>query len=76
MPTYNKNQKQFYSTRSEVLQKFREEEKKPCFCKKEEWAKHIYKTTCINCIRKENLSAELKKKMFFYRLKSIKILEN
>ena len=34
MPTYSKNQKQFYSTRSEVLQKFREEEKKNVFVKK------------------------------------------
>ena len=61
MPTYTKTQKQFYSTRSEVLKKFRNEEKQPCFCKEEEWSKKLYVTTCINCIRKKNLTEELKK---------------
>ena len=53
MPTLNKNHKQFYSTRSEVLETFREEEKNPCFCRTETWAGNENKVTCLNCVRRE-----------------------
>ena len=61
MPTYTKTQTQFYSTRSQVLQKFRNEEKQPCSCQKEVWAGKENTITCINCIHKRNLTEELKK---------------
>ena len=72
MPTFKKEQKEFYSTRREVLQIFRDEEKKPCFCKEKERANNLYKKTCLNCIRKRNLKAELEKKCFWSDLKALK----
>ena len=72
MPTFDKNQKKYYSTRAEVLQKFREEEKQSCSCYTEVWAGKENRITCINCIRKRNLSEELKKKGFWTDLKALK----
>ena len=72
MPTFNKNQKQFYSTRSEVLKKFRDEEKQPCHCREEEWAGNVNKLTCYNCFRKRNLKSELERKGFWSDLKALK----
>ena len=72
MPTFNKNQKEFYSTRREVLKKFRDEEKQPCFFREEEWAKQLYKKTSIYCIRKQNLKSELERKCFWTDLKALK----
>ena len=72
MPTFNKNQKQYYSTRSEALRKFRDEEKNPCHCRTEEWAGNVNKLTCLNCIRKRNLESELERKGFWSELKSLK----
>ena len=72
MPTFNKNQKQYYSTRSEVLRKFRDEEKNPCHCRTEEWPGNLNKLTCLNCIRKRNLKSELERKRFLSDLKSLK----
>ena len=71
MPTFQKSQKEFYSIRREVLKKFRDEEKQPCFCK-EEWAKQLYKETCLNGICKQNLKSELEKKCFWTDLKALK----
>ena len=72
MPTFNKNQKQFYSTRSKILTKFREEEKQPCLCRTEEWAGNVKKLTCYNCIRKRNLKSGLERKGFWTDLKALK----
>ena len=72
MPTFNKNQKQFYSTCSEVLKKFRDEEKQPCHCREEEWAGNIKKLTCYNCLRKRNLKSKLERKGFWTDLKALK----
>ena len=72
MPTFNKNQKQFYSIRSEVLKKFRDEEKQPCSCRTEEWAGNLNKLTCYNCIHKRNLKSELERKGFWSDLKALK----
>ena len=55
MPTYDKKQKNYYSTRKQVLDKFREEQKKKGFCRTEEYAGNFNKITCLNCVRKENL---------------------
>ena len=74
MPIYQENQKKFYSTRAEVLKLFREEENKKCHCKTEIWAGNINKRFCFNCARKENLTAELKKKDSG-KSKRLKILE-
>ena len=75
MPIYQENQKKFYSTRAEVLKLFREEENKKCHCKTEIWAGNINKRFCFNCARKENLTAELKKKRILGQSKRLKILE-
>ena len=72
MLIYQENQKQFYSTRADVLKLFREEEKKKCYCRTEIWAGNINKRFCYNCARKENLTAELKKKGFWDGLKDLK----
>ena len=72
MPTCDKNQKKYYSTRAGILQKFREEEKQSCSCYTEVWAGKENRITCINCIRKRNLSEELKKKGLWTDLKALK----
>ena len=72
MPVYQKEHKQFYKTRSEVLKKFREEEKQKCYCRVETWAENEQKLTCYNCTRKEGLADELKKKGFWGGLKDLK----
>ena len=72
MPTFQKSQKEFYSTRREVLKQFRDEEKQPCFCKEEKWVKQLYKETCLNCILMQNLKSELEKKCFWTDLKALK----
>ena len=64
MPIYKKEQKQFYSTRSEVLKMFRVEERKKCECVTETWAGVENLRFCINCRRKQNLAVELKKMDF------------
>ena len=61
MLTYKEDQKQFYSTRSEVLKKFREEQEKKCYCYIDEWAGNENQIICLNCIRKVNLKSELDK---------------
>ena len=73
MPTYKEeDQKQFYSTRSEVLKKFREEQEKKCYCYIDEWAGNENQITCLNCICKVNLKSELDKKCFWSNLKHLK----
>ena len=72
MPTYDEKQKNFYSTRKQVLDKFREEQKKKCFCRTEEWAGNFNKITCLNCVRKVDLEKELKNKGFWTDLKDLK----
>ena len=72
MPTYKEDQKQFYSTRSEVLKKFREEQEKKCHCYIDEWEGNENQITCLNCIRKVNLKKELDKKCFWSDLKHLK----
>ena len=72
MPTYQENQKQYFSTRAETLKKFREEQKKPCTCRYEVWAGNENKLTCLNCLRKRNLENELQKKCFWTDLKHLK----
>ena len=72
MPTFSKKQKQFYSTRSEMFTKFRDEQKQPCLCQTEEWAGSTNKLTCYNCIRKTNLNSELEKKGFWTDLKTLR----
>ena len=72
MPIFDKNQVKFYKTRQQVLQIFRAEERKKCFCSTETWAGSTNKLTCINCIRKENLSKEMDRKEFFKSNKNIK----
>ena len=72
MPTYKEDQKPFYSTRSQVLVKFSEEQEKKCFCYIDTWAGNENQITCINCIRKENLKKELDKKCFWPDLKHLK----
>ena len=72
MPLFDKNQVKFYKTRQQVLQIFRAEERKKCFCSTETWAGNTNKLTCINCIRKENLSKEMDRKEFFKSNKNIK----
>ena len=72
MPTYKEEQKEFYSTRSKVLKKFREEQEKKCHCYIDEWAGKENQITCINCIRKTNLEKELEKKCFWSDLKHLK----
>ena len=66
------NQVKFYKTRKEVLKIFREEERQKCFCTTETWAGNTNKLTCINCLRKENLSKELDAKEFFKSNKDLK----
>ena len=72
MPTFDKKQIKYYSTRSEVLRKFRNEEKQPCSCYIEVWPGKENEITCINCIRKKNLTEELKRKCFLTNLKGLK----
>ena len=72
MPTYDEKRKNFYSTRKQVLDKFREEQKKKCFCRTEEWAGNFNKITCLNCIKKVDLEKELKNKGFWTDLKDLK----
>ena len=72
MPTFDENQKKFYSTRKEVLTKFRDEQKQKCSCRVEEWAGNLNELTCINCIRKQDLEKELKNKGFWTDLKDLK----
>ena len=72
MPTYDEKQKNYYSTRKQVLDKFREEQKKKCFCRTEEYAGNFNKITCLNCVRKENLQDELKNKGFWTEFKDLK----
>ena len=72
MPTYDEKQKQYYSTYKEVLDKFRNEQKRKCFCKMDKWAGNLNKITCLNCIRKERLEDELKNKAFWTRFKDLK----
>ena len=72
MPIYKKEQKDFYSTRADILKIFRNEEKQKCYCSIEIWAGNINKRFCYNCAQKENLSAELKKKGFWDDLKDLK----
>ena len=72
MPIYKEQQKQFYSTRAEVLKIFRAEEKLKCHCVTEIWAEQEQKRFCYNSARKWNLSAELKKKLFWDDYKDLK----
>ena len=72
MPTFDEKQKKYYSTRAETLQKFRDEQKKPCGCRIEVWAGNENQLTCINCIRKRNLNDELQRKGFWTDLKHLK----
>ena len=72
MSSYNKKQKQFYSTRSEVLKKFRDEQKQKCSCRIEEYAGNLNQLTCLNCICKEGLEEELKNKCFWTDLRDLK----
>ena len=72
MPTYDEKQKHLYSTRKQVLDKFRKERKKKCFCRTEEWAGNFNKITCLNCVRKVDLENELKNKGFWTDLKDLK----
>ena len=72
MPTFDEKQKKFYSTRKEVLQKFRDEQKQKCTCRIDEWAGNFNQITCLNCIRKQNLEEELRKNGFWTNLKELK----
>ena len=72
MPTYDEKQKQFYSTRSKVLTKFRSEQKQKCSCYVQEWTGNFNQLTCINCLRKEGLEQELKNKGFWTKFKELK----
>ena len=72
MPTYDEKHKKYYSTRKEVLDKFRNEQIQKCFCRMEEWAGKLNKVTCLNCIRKEDLQDELKDKGFWTEFKGLK----
>ena len=72
MPTCDEKQKIYYSTRKQVLDEFREEQKKKCFCRTEEYAGNFNKITCLNCVRKENLQDELKNKGFWTEFKDLK----
>ena len=72
MPTYDEKQKQYYSTRSVVLEKFCNEQKQKCYCTVEEWAGNFNQRTCLNCLRKEGLEQELKNKGFWTGLKDLK----
>ena len=72
MPIYKQLQKKFYSTRSEVLRIFRSEEKLKCSCQTDTWAGNENKITCFNCLRKWDLTDELKRKEFFGELKHCK----
>ena len=64
MPTFDEKQKKYYSTRAEVLQKFRDELKEKCHCRIEFWAGNHNQLTRLNCVRKQNLNEELTKKGF------------
>ena len=64
MSIYQENQKRYYSTRSETLKVFRDEQKQKCNCKEEVWGGKKNKLTCLNSIRKEGLESELKNKGF------------
>ena len=72
MLTCDEKQKNYYSTRKQVLDKFCEEQKKKCFCRTEEYAGNFNKITCLNCVRKENLQDELKNKGFWTEFKDLK----
>ena len=71
MPIYDEKQKKYYKTRKEVLQIFRAEEKKKCYCSVEVWAGVANKRTCGNCDRKATLSKELDCKEFFKENKNV-----
>ena len=71
MPIYDEKQKKYFKTRKEVLQIFRAEEKKKCYCSVEVWAGVVNKRTCCNCDRKANLSKELDCKEFFKENKNV-----
>ena len=72
MPIFNLKQVKYYKTRKEVLQIFRTEENKKCYCSVEVWAGVSNKKTCGNCDRKRNLSKELDCKEFFSSNKNLK----
>ena len=72
MPIFNLKQVKYYKTRKEVLQIFRAEENKKCYCTMEVWAGVTNKRTCGNCDRKTNLSNELSCKEFFAANKHLK----
>ena len=71
MPIYDEKQKKYYKTRKEILQIFRAEERKKCYCSVEVRAGAINKRTCGNCDRKRNLSKELDCKEFFSSNKNV-----
>ena len=75
MPIYNELHKNFYTTRSQTLKIFCDEEQKNCTCRIEVWAGNENKLTCLNCIRKSNLKNELEKKRFLDKKQTFKILE-
>ena len=71
MPIYDEKQKKYYKTRKEVLQIFRQEERKKCECSVEVWAGVLNKRHCLNCERKKNLLKELECKEFFKSNKNV-----
>ena len=72
MPIYKANHRVYYSTRAETLKTFRDEEKKPCSCRYEIWARNENKITCLNCVRRSDLKEELERKGFWTSNKNLK----
>ena len=58
MPTFDEKQKKCYSTRTEVLEKFRDEQKQKYSCRIDVWAGNHNQITCLNCVRKQGLEEE------------------